>query len=152
MKRKIFLFASLFVIPLLIISCSETSREDERLGETGMENENVFWPSDRDYVFEEKNQFEQDVNEGISKLDDEIQNLQQEADLSTEQTKQMYNERISELKTYRDNLNSKIKDIAAVTEENWEDFKTEITSVWNDVENSYDQMAREIEDNKDKVY
>src|SRR3972149_10578733 len=144
MKRKIFLFISLFVISFLIISCTETSREDERLGETGMEEdfmeeESVFWTSDRNYAFEEKDQFQQDVNEAISKLDEEIQNLQQEANQSTEETKQMYNERISELKTYRDNLNSKMKDIDAVTEEIWENFKSEITSAWDDIENSYDQ-------------
>jgi len=151
MKRKIFLFVSL-VIPFLIISCSETSREDERMGETGMGEENVFWTSDRDYIFEEKNDFKNDVDESLAKLDEEIQNLQQDADQATSETKQIYTERIAELKTHRDHINGKIKDVAAVTEDNWEDFKSEITSAWDDIENSYNQIAREIEEDKDKVY
>jgi peptidoglycan hydrolase CwlO-like protein len=157
MKRKIFLWASLVMVPLLVVSCGDTSRDDERLGETGtadeyMEDDNVFWTSDRDYTYEDRDQFREDVNEAVTKLDNEIQNLQQEADQAGEDAKQMYNERISELKSHRDNLNSKMNDFASVTEENWEDFKSGISSTWDDIENSYDQMARDIENNTNNVY
>ena len=159
MKRKIFLFAALLVIPFLVFSCGESSRDDERFGETDMPGEeeamgeeNTFWTSDRDYAFEEKDQFKQDVDEALVKLDGEIQTMEQNASEATSKTKQWYNEQIANLKTHRDHINNKLAEFANVTEENWEDFKGEIVSAWDDIENSWDQMAREIEEDKDKQY
>lgn len=165
MKR--FSLVALFSAAMLFfaISCGQRDTDDpSRLGEeemgdqpqTQMEDqtmeENKFWTTDRDYTFEQKDQFKEDVETALAKLDSEIMALETEAQNATGETKEFYNEKINELKDQSTEIKSEMNEFANVNEENWEDFKDGIASTWTDVENSYEQLARETRTEQDKVY
>ena len=117
---------------------------DEGMGDqTVIEDKNQFWTTDRDYTFEQRSEFRNDVNAAIERLDNKINDLEQHSANATGDTKEWYKDRIAELKDHRSEIQEDLQDFAKITADNWDSFKSGITSTWNDIEDSYSEMARD---------
>jgi hypothetical protein len=107
------------------------------------EDENHFWTTDREYTYDQRNEFRSDVNSALDRLNARINELEQRAANSTDDTKEWYNERVDELKEKRAEIQKDMRDFDNTKEDDWEDFRGSITSAWEDIESSWDQMARD---------
>lgn len=118
---------------------------DQGIGDqqTTMQAENQFWTSNRDYTFDQRNEFRDDVNSAIDRLNSKITDLEESAASATGDTKEWYNDRVAELKDQRSEIQKELEDFEKVTADNWDSFKSGITSTWNDIEDSYSEMARD---------
>ncbi len=111
-------------------------------------HQNQFWISDRDYTFDQRNDFRDDVNAAIDRLNNKINTLEEKASNTAGDIKEWYNDRISELKDQRAEIQKDMQNFRSVTADKWNDFKADISSAWNDIEDSYNKM---VQDDRMKV-
>jgi peptidoglycan hydrolase CwlO-like protein len=104
----------------------------------------TFWDRNRDYSYEERDTYKEDLNAAVDKLDKQIDNLEDRADNAQGDNKQALEKRIDNLKKQRTELNNKINDWATITGKEWEGFKSDVNEMWSDVQDSYNEVAREI--------
>ncbi len=167
MKRNglliiLFFTAILFFVGSCGRSADDASQEDEMTNEekdqgmndqqTNMQEENQFWTANRDYTFDQRTEFREDVNAAHDRLNNKIIDLEETGANAVGDTKEWYNDRIAELKEHRSEIQKEIKNFDKVTAENWDSFKSGITSTWNDIEQSWSQMAEDERMQGDKRY
>ncbi|RPI72810.1 MAG: hypothetical protein EHM47_07440 [Ignavibacteriales bacterium] len=155
MKRNGFIISLLFTAMLFFItSCGQNAddtdditledRDDVLEDQTMMQDhENEFWTVDRDYTYDQRSEFRNDLNSAIERLDNRINKLETHAANTTGDTKDWYNDRIEELKEHRAEIQEDLNEFNDVKEDNWDDFKSGIVSGWNDIEDSWDEMVRD---------
>lgn len=157
MKKKGFfgiLFLSMFMF--LVSSCGRDANDtttdddltigeqDNRMGDqTTMTDENNFWTYDRDYTYDQKTEFREDVNASLDRLNQRINELETKAQNSTGDTKEWYNDRAEELKDKRSEIEEDMNDFDSATEETWNDFKSGVTTAWNEIEESWNNIAND---------
>jgi peptidoglycan hydrolase CwlO-like protein len=126
---------------------------DTRTG-TGLRTDRDFYFFDdsRDYSYEERNQFRQDVQESKNRLDQEISRLESHIGTTATtdpDTRDDHQEKFNELRTNRDRLEAEMRGFNRATNDNWDDFRSNVQSAWNDVEDSYEDLLNEIDDDTD---
>jgi hypothetical protein len=111
--------------------------------QTTLQYENQFWTSHRDYTFDQRTEFRDDVNTALNRLNRKITDLEETAANAAGDTKEWYNNRIADLKDQRSEIQKDLDAFNKVTADSWDDFKSGITSTWKDIENSWSQMVQE---------
>ena len=161
MKNKGFFLILFFTTILFFISscgreADDTTMDDEMTSENisdqTITDENDFWTYERDYTFEQRNQFREDVNAAVVRLNEKINELAVHAANASGDTKVWYNDRIEELKEQRSEIENNMQNFDNITANAWNDFKTGITTAWNEIEESWNQIASDDRLNKDKQY
>jgi peptidoglycan hydrolase CwlO-like protein len=162
MKRT-FLF-QLFVVAVLalgLMACDtrqdrDTMRDDRGtdtytpgtgtdLGtDTRTDRDFYFFDDSRDYTYEERNQFRQDVQESRNRLDQEISRIETQINNVPADDRESYREKINDLKEKRDELDKEMKAFNRTTADNWDDFQSEVQSAWSDVEGSYEDIRDDL--------
>jgi gas vesicle protein len=107
---------------------------------------NYFWTYDRDYTYEQREEFRRDVEQAKAKLNQEITRLENEARTAPEDKQEWYNDQIAELKEKRDDLDEEWGDYNNTTADTWDDFKSSVQSVWEDIEDSWQDVKDEMRD------
>jgi hypothetical protein len=157
----LFFTAILFFVGSCGRSADDASKEDEMTNEEkdqGMGDqqttmqENQFWTSDRDYTFDQRTEFRDDVNAALDRLNNKIIDLEESVASAAGDTKEWYNDRIAELKDHRSEIQKDMKNFEKTTADNWDSFKSGITTHWNDVEHSYSEMAQDERMQGDQRY
>jgi hypothetical protein len=131
---------------------------DTRTG-FGTDRDFYFYDDSRDYSYAERNQFRQDIQEAKNRLDQEITRLESHIAGTPDQRttddrtitidpdrREDYTERLNELKTERDRLDAEMRGFNRVTEDNWDDFKSNVESAWSDVESTYEDLRSDLGD------
>jgi peptidoglycan hydrolase CwlO-like protein len=111
---------------------------------TETQRDYYFFDDSRDYTYAERNEFRQDIQESRNQLDQEITRLESELDNVSADQREEHREKINELKDKRDKLDAEIKGFDRTTEDNWDEFKDNVTSAWNDVEDSYEEVTDDM--------
>jgi hypothetical protein len=165
MKRNSLLVILLFAAMLFFVgscgrSADDASEQDDMTNDEtdlGMQDqttiqENQFWTYNRDYTFDQRNEFRDDVNAAVERLNDKITDLEESAATATVDTKEWYNDRIEELKDQRTEIQNEMQKFNKLTADNWNSFKSAITSTWNDIEHSWNQMVQDDRMQGDRRY
>jgi chromosome segregation ATPase len=144
------------VLALGLVACDTRQDQDDvtidRDAERGIENETdtytardyYFFDDSRDYTYDERNEFREDLVEARNKLDMEITRLEAEMDNVNAETRDEYKDHVDNLKEERDELDQKINEIDGTTEDNWEEFKDGVKSTWNDIEDGYKEIRDDV--------
>ncbi|MFO7446823.1 MAG: hypothetical protein R6W90_10680 [Ignavibacteriaceae bacterium] len=155
MKKKMFfslVVAALFAIGLS--ACGDNRTPDDTMDGTGMNDNTMmqdegtqvtFWDENTDFTYTDREQYRESLNAAVDKLDDQIDRLEDRADNATGENKQMIEQRIDQLKERRSQIENRLNDWANITEDEWENFKSDINTAWNDVQDSFDQIARDLD-------
>jgi|SRR5690554_638676 len=165
-KHKIFIGLLFTAMLFFITSCGRQADDPMQEDELGYDNreipeqqdqtmqtdENEFWTAERNYSYEERDEFRSEVNASIERLDNKISELESHAANVTGDTKQWYNDRIEELREQRSEIEQKLQEFDSVNEEDWDSFRSDIVSAWDDIEDSWDQMAQDDRMQQDGVY
>jgi hypothetical protein len=121
----------------------ETYNEDNTINDNTMTEDNYFWTTDRDYTFDQKTEFREDVNASLDRLNQRIDEMERKAENSSGETKEWYNDRVEELKDKRSEIENDMKDFDNVTEDTWNDFKSGVASAWDEIEESWNDIAND---------
>lgn len=105
-----------------------------------------FWTYDRDYTYEQREEFKRDVEQAKAKLNQEITRLENEAKTASDDRKDWYEDQIADLKEKRDDLDEEWKDYNNTTADTWDDFKSSVKSVWEDIEDSWEDVKEDMID------
>ena len=138
-KNTIYIMFLSLLISVMLVSC-ETGKEkrvDKSSDSASGNSISIIWNNTKNYSFEQKEKFKNDVEKAREKLNNKIDELQKKAGLTTGNAKANYNKGIEKLKEEREVLNKKMSDFNNVTEQNWNDFKSGVTSVWRDIEKTW---------------
>jgi len=166
-RQRIFSLILSIVLSLTLLACN-TDRTEENTDDTSnidkpAINDNTgdvvtddgtrvtFWNTDRDYTYTERDAYKEELQAAVDRLDKQIDMLEDRADNATGETKQNLEKRIDQLKEHRTNIENKINDWANITESEWDGFKSDVKTAWNDIQNSYNEVVRDITtDDEDK--
>jgi peptidoglycan hydrolase CwlO-like protein len=114
---------------------------------TETERDYMFFDDSRDYTYEERNQFRQDVQEARNRLDQEISRLESQGQNLAADEREDHREKINDLKEKRDELDKEMKGFNRATADNWDDFQDKVQSAWSDVEDSFKDVRDDVHDN-----
>lgn len=148
-KGFIYTIFSSLLISLMLVSC-ETRKEktgDQSSDSAAGKNIGIIWNNNKYYSYEQKEKFKNDVEKAREKLNNKIDELQKEAGFTTGTAKANYNKGVEKLKEEMEVLNKKMSDFGDLTEENWNDFKAGVNSVWRDIEKTW-KNTKNIKGNK----
>jgi dsDNA-specific endonuclease/ATPase MutS2/predicted small secreted protein len=124
--------------------------EDNTGMRTETEREFMFFDDEKEYTYENRDEFRQDVQAARTKLDQEINRLETQSANVSSDAREEYREKINDLKETRDELDKDMKGFNRATADNWEEFESEVKSSWNDVEDTFkdvrDDVHEELED------
>jgi peptidoglycan hydrolase CwlO-like protein len=161
--KKTFLF-QLFVVAVLalgLMACDTRQDRDVRTDDRGTDTytpgtgtdlrtdrdrDFYFFDDNRDYTYQERNQFRQDVQEARNRLDQEITRLENQLNNVDADRREDHRENINDLKRERDELDMEMKAFERTTEDNWEEFRDNVQSAWSDVEDTYRDVRDDIYD------
>ena len=158
MKKQMFLPLVLaLLLSFMFVACNN-DRTDETMHDTGtMEDmraddgtQVTFWDDGREYTYAEREEYRNSLDEAVDRLDKQIERLEDRADNATGENKQMLEQRIDQLKERRTNIENRLNDWANITEEEWENFKSDINTTWNDIQNSYNEVVRDLDLDSDE--
>jgi peptidoglycan hydrolase CwlO-like protein len=166
MKRSIWFSFMIAIVAVFTLAACETRRDDTTVDDRtvitddnmtrdgrdiGTDRDFELFEDNRDYTYDQREDFKRDVERAIDRLDERIDRLEDRADDAEGQEKQMYERRINELKAQRDRLENEIDRIDDVDENTWNDFKSGVKSAWTDVKNTWNEATDELkfDDNND---
>jgi hypothetical protein len=163
MKRDgLFIILFFTAIMFFVISCGRNADDttddmtlDERdntIGDQTITDENHFWTYDRYYTFDQKTEFREDVNASLDRLNQRIKELETHAANAAGDTREWYNDRIEELKEKRSEIENDMQNFNNITQDAWNDFKTGITTAWNEIEESWNNIATDDRMIKDRQF
>lgn len=143
--KKNFIYLSLFslLISLFLLSC-ETAGERDRTEKGSLSattNINTIWNGTKNYTFREKKQFKTDVDAAKEKLNNKIDELQKIAGTMWGNSKANYNNAVEKLKEEKEILNKRMSNFNDATNENWNDFKSGVNSILNDIERTLESIT-----------
>jgi hypothetical protein len=165
MKRNgLFIVLFFTAVMFLVNSCGREAEDttiddemtyderDNRMGDRTMTDQNNFWTYDRDYNYEQRSEFREDVNASLDRLNQRIDELETKAENSTGDTKEWYNDRADELKDKRSEIEEDMRDFDDVTQDAWDDFKSGVTTAWNEIEETWNNIATDDRFEEDGQY
>jgi DNA repair exonuclease SbcCD ATPase subunit len=163
MKKSLFFIAIVsFVFSLVLMSCQ--TRDDrgtyddttfrDRDGvtmDTRDTERRVFLVRDRDYTYEERDQYRQDIQQARNEIDNEIQRLERQSADAPAEARDGYNDAIAELRDKRQELDRELNRMNNVTEDNWEEFKSDMNEWFSDLEDDYNRRVNDLRDDRTQI-
>jgi peptidoglycan hydrolase CwlO-like protein len=159
MKRSIWFSFMIAIVAVFILAACETRRDDTTVDDRtvitddnmnrdnrdiGTDRDFEIFEDNRNYTYDQRDDFKRDVERAIDRLDERIDRLEDRADDAEGQEKQMYDRRISELKAQRDRLENEVDRIDDADENTWEDVKSGVKSAWTDVKRTWNEATNEL--------
>jgi len=139
---KISFFCSIILMSYILTSCQNKKEENmnNKVDNTGSNSGrvNIFWNSNKDYTYEQKDQFKKDNETAKEKLNNKIDELQRIAGNTRGNASIKCDKSVKDLKEEREYLNKKMSDFNEVTQDNWNDFKSGINSVWDEIDDTWE--------------
>jgi len=88
----------------------------------------------------ERKTFQENAKNEIDKIFAKINELEAKKDLAKAETKERYNKKIAELKSKKDELQSKYNDLVNTTEENWKETKNSFSKSVDYFNNGFKEL------------
>lgn len=147
MKNMNFFFTILiFTIAIGLVSCQNQNNGNPGntdSANTAMQNSTMndttmimhkFWNPNQDYSYKQKSEFKTEVDSAENSLNNEIDQLQQKASSASADIKTKYQNEIDQLKEQKNHLDMQMKKFSRTTQNNWDKFKSDITSIWSSID------------------
>ncbi len=145
----------LFLMSIVFVSCGNDNGKQETVdnedktpvvtnNDINRTDRTHFFVINKDYSFDEKDDYKNQLNKGITDIDNEINKLQGEAEKVKGDTKKRYHELISDLKDKKEILKEQSAKVDDQTKESWVRFKSNVNNTWNELENDWDKMMTDI--------
>lgn len=153
MKKSLFYLFVLMISAAFAFTGCDTREDDaeDRLEEMEEEaavepvnDDKVFYVRDRDYTYAEREEWRANVNNAQAELDREIERLEAEAANAEGEAKEEYNEAIADLREKKNELNESLDRYGKVTEAEWNEFKSDVNSWFDDLEKDYNQTLNDL--------
>lgn len=149
---KTFLGTAAFAVVLMSTSGCTNSRES--LGEdTGNEvvYENVAdipgaYVKDSEEVRKEKEGLRAELNQQLDKVDEKIEAVEDKAKSLSASAQQEYQQVIDRLDVEREKLVAEYKTIENATDDTWQDVKSEVKGIMQEVDTTVTELTQDLED------
>ena len=92
------------------------------------------------YSYNQKEKFRQDIENAEKKLNDQIKDLQQQAENASGEVKNKYEQAIRSLNEKKKEVNRKMNILGNVIEKDWDNFKVGINSAWGEIQDTWDKL------------
>lgn len=155
--KKLFLFLLMLSFSTALIFTGCDTRDDdmedrmEEIDETRVEQDRkVFFVRDREYTYNDRDQYRIDLREAQREIDREIERLEARAANAEDDAKEEYNEAIEDLRERRNDLDNRLERLGKVTEEEWNEFRSDVSSWFDDLEREYNEVLRKMRTDDDR--
>ena len=134
-----------FIVLVLFILAACQNKKEGNLDSVAnkIDSSIIIWSPIKDYTYQRKNQFKKAFKKAKEKLDNKIDELQRIAGNTIGNASMKYNKSVAYLKEERELLNKRMNDFGNVTQNNWNNFKSGINSVWDEIGNTLKDMNKD---------
>ncbi len=133
---------AILLMMALFISCQDNAKSDD--------DKQLLSKEQKDMIAQEREDLTKKIEKQMNAVDYQIELINKKMTVmgvnTAEDLEAGYKESMTELKSFRSDLETKRKAVAETTEENWEEFKTDLKPYLNKVEADMKSLASKIED------
>jgi chromosome segregation ATPase len=97
------------------------------------------------YAAQRKEEYQKKMEARLKELDEQLDKIRADAQESTEEARAALDKRIEELETQRDAARKKLDEIRKTSAEKWENLKSEMDAVMNNLEEKIEKIIPSFE-------
>lgn len=90
----------------------------------------------------ERNEYRENVKRAIDEIFDQIEALRDKADKASDKVRQEYSERIKELESLRNQMESKLDELADTADNKWDDVKETVNSSLESFKEGFKKLGK----------
>ncbi len=132
----------LILLMPLLIGCQNDASGDDKDPILLTEQQKEMIKEERDQMLSE---LEDQMKAADQKIDMINQMMLEKGTEAANELDTLYSQTLSEVRTFRNDLEVKVNEVEATTDENWEQFKTDIDPYLNKVETDLDTLSARLQ-------